>query len=107
MSGHTALPAHLAVCFYHTAQALILRYCELSECLPVLFYINVNYGVCKHKHFSTQHLVTFLLAQKRGNKREFVEPARARAKKGTLPNAAAHRPARPSLGKEACAFFTG
>jgi len=46
-----------------------------------------------------------LLAQKRGNKREFVEPARALAKKGTLPNATACRPSRPSLGKEADALF--
>ncbi len=51
--------------------------------------------------------VTFLLAQKRGNKREFVEPARALAKKGTLPNASARNPARPSLGKEANTLFFG
>jgi len=46
-----------------------------------------------------------LLAQKRGDKPAFVEPARALAKKGTLPNAAPRRLARPSLGKEANPLF--
>jgi len=44
--------------------------------------------------------VTFLLAQKRGNKREFVEPAFCViATKGTLPNASPRKANAPLAGQ--------
>jgi len=57
--------------------------------------------------FSLYRLVTFLLAQKRGNKPEFVEPARVMAKKGTLPNASPRRAIAPRWAKRPSHFFTG